>query len=173
MAIYRKPKLDKNGAPILDENGNLQYEYDENVVSFYEATSRAMLGYPIIDKDYKKDEGWQFMFTMKQNEYFVFPRYYEEGNIVFNPLDHDEEWYCNPKNYAEISPNLYRVQKMSKVKANNSFVRDYVFRHHLETVVISELKDVTFKQYKSLPFVGTVLKVRINHIGKIVSIGEY
>ena len=173
VAIYRKPKLDKNGTPVLDEKGNPQYEYDENVVSFYEATSRAMLGYPIIDKEYKKDEGWQFMFTMKQNEYFVFPRYDEDGNMIFNPLDHDKEWYCNPDNYAEISPNLYRVQKMSKVKAGNSFVRDYVFRHHLETTVTSDLKDVTYKQYKSLPFVGNVIKVRVNHIGKIVSVGEY
>ena len=173
MAIYRKPKLDRDKQPVLDENGNIQYELDEKIVSFYEATSRAMQHLPIIDKTYKQEEGWQFLFTMKQNEYFVFPRYDKDGNMVFNPLDHDKEWYCNPENYAEISPNLFRVQKMSKVKAGNSFVRDYVFRHHLETTVSSDLKDVTYKQYKSLPFVGNIIKVRVNHIGQIVSVGEY
>lgn len=167
VAIFRKPKLDKNGAPILDEKGNLQYEYDENVVSFYEATSRAMLGYPIIDKEYKKDEGWQFMFTMKQNEYFVFPRYDDDGNMVFNPLDYDEEWFCNPKNYAEISPSLYRVQKIA--------TKNYFFRHHLETTVAEpkELKGITYKPQLGLNGIIGILKVRVNHIGKIVSVGEY
>lgn len=167
VAIYRKPKLDKNGTPVLDEKGNPQYEYDENVVSFYEATSRAMLGYPIIDKEYKKDEGWQFMFTMKQNEYFVFPRYDEDGNMIFNPLDHDKEWYCNPENYAEISPNLFRVQKLTS--------KDYFFRHHLETTVQDDanLKGITWKRLKSTEKLIGILKVRVNHIGQIVSVGEY
>lgn len=175
VAIYRKPKLDKNNQPVLDENGDIIYELDEKIVSFYEATSRAMLGYPIIDKEYRKDEGWQFLFTMKQNEFFVFPRYDADGNMTFNPLEYDEAWFKNPENYAEISPNLFRVQKMSKVLSGNSFVRDYMFRHHLETKVdeIKTLKGITYKQFKSLPFVTTIVKVRVNHIGQIVSIGEY
>ena len=166
VAIYRKPKLDKNGQQIVDEDGNLQYELDENIVSFYEATSRAMLGLPIIDKEYKREEGWQFLFTMKQNEYFVFPRYDEQGNMVFNPKDYDEQWYKNPDNYALISPNLFRVQKIA--------TKDYVFRHHLETTVqdVSALKGITWIRC-GLSGVDGILKVRVNHIGKIVSIGEY
>ena len=173
VAIYQKPKLDKNKQPLFDENGKLQYELDENVVSFYEATSRAMLGLPIIDKDYKKDEGWKFLFTMKQNEYFVFPRYDENGNMMFNPKDYDEEWYKNPENYATISPNLFRVQSISRVTYGNNIVRDYIFRHHLETIVTSKLKGITYQQHKSLAFIPYILKVRINHIGNIVSVGEY
>ena len=176
VAIYRKPKLDKDGQPVMDENNGIQYELDEIIVSFYEATSRAMLGLPIIDKEYKKEEGWQFMFTMKQNEYFVFPRYDEEGNMTFNPLDYDEEWYKNPANYSIISPNLFRVQKFSKVRANNSFVRDYTFRHHLETTVTnnpSELRGITWERIQSCEKLGHILKVRVNHIGQIVSVGEY
>lgn len=166
VAIYRKPKLDKNGQQVVDENGQLLYELDENIVSFYEATARAMQGLPIIDKGYKQDEGWQFLFTMKQNEYFVFPRYDEDGNITFNPMEHDEEWYMNPNNYAEISPNLFRVQKIA--------AKDYWFRHHLETTVQdnSVLKGMTWKRF-GLNGIGNILKVRVNHIGKIVSIGEY
>lgn len=171
VAIYRKPKLDKNNQPVLDENGDIIYELDEKIVSFYEATSRAMLGYPIIDKEYKKDKGWQFLFTMKQNEYFVFPRYEtivdENGNVqqikTFDPKDID---LLNPDNYAEISPNLFRVQKIS--------TKDYVFRHHLETMVQdnAKLKGTTWKRY-GLNGIENIVKVRVNHVGQIVSVGEY
>ena len=166
VAIYRKPVLDKNGMPQLDENGQPTYELDEKIVSFYEATSRAMAGFPIIDKEYNKDKCWQFLFTMKQNEFFVFPRYDDEGNMVFNPLDYDEAWYKNPSNYAIISPNLFRVQKMTN--------KDYFFRHHLETTVLDQtsLKGITWKRC-GLSGITNILKVRVNHIGKIVSIGEY
>ena len=175
VAIYRKPKLDKNGQQKTDEDGELLYELDENVVSFYEATSRAMLGEPIIDKNYKKSEGWQFLFTMKKNEYFVFPRYEnhtneegkEEKRMVFNPLEYDEEWYKDSNNYAIISPNLFRVQKIAE--------KNYFFRHHLETTVKEPelLKGITYKPQLGLNGIVGILKVRVNHIGKIVSIGEY
>jgi len=167
VAIYRKPKLDKNGIQIQDDKGVPQYELEENIVSFYEATSRAMMGLPIIDKDFNKDKGWEFLFTMKQNEYFVFPRYDEEGNMTFNPLEHDEAWYRNPENYAVISPNLFRVQKIS--------VRDYSFRHHLETTVADDklLKEVTWKRITNISILNGIRKIRLNHVGQIVSIGEY
>lgn len=168
VAIYRKPKLDKNGQPIVDENDVPQYELDENIVSFYEATSRAMMGLPIIDKDYKKEEGWQFLYTMKQNEYFVFPRYDEEGHMTFNPLDYDESWYKDPNNYATISPNLFRVQKFS--------YKNYVFRHHLESTIDLSgyiLRGVTWVDFRSSKGLDSILKVRVNHLGQIVSVGEY
>lgn len=173
VAIYRKPKVDKNDKQVFGEDGEPLYELDEKVVSFFEATSRAGLGYPIIDKEYKKEDGWQFLFTMKQNEYFVFPKYDDNGKMIFNPLDYDEDWYRNPENYAVISPNLFRVQSMSKVMYGNSAVRDYIFRHHLETTVSSKLRGVTYQQFKTLTFTEHIVKVRIDHIGQIVSIGEY
>lgn len=173
VAIYRKPNLDKNNLPVLDDAGQPTYEFDEKIVTFMEATIRANQGLPVIDKNYKRDEGWQFLFTMKQNEYFVFPRYDEEGRIIFNPLEHGEDWYKDPENYAVISPNLYRVQSISKVMYGNNAVRDYIFRHHLETTVTSKIKGVTYQQYKSLAFIPYIVKVRVNHIGQIVSVGEY
>lgn len=168
VAVYRKPVLDKNGMPVLDDQGQPKFELDENIVSFYEATSRAIMGFPIIDKEFNKDKGWQFLFTMKQNEYFVFPRYDEEGNVVFNPFDYDEEWYKNPENYAIISPNLFRVQKFS--------YKNYVFRHHLETTInlsSYNLRGTTWMDFRSSKGLDQILKVRVNHIGKIVSVGEY
>ena len=54
---------------FTDAEGNLQ----EHVVSFYEATARAILGYPVIDRYYNKELGWKYSFSIKQNEFFVFP----------------------------------------------------------------------------------------------------
>ena len=172
--------LDKNGNSIpvdfvntgnnhhvaiyKDENGDLQ----ENVVSFFDTTTRVNLGLPIIDKSYKEKEGWQFLFSMKQNEYFVFVN----EQTGFNPKDID---LLNPENYHLISPNLFVVQTMSKVMYGNAIIRDYKFRHHLETTKNDqkELKGTTFKQYKTLNEFDKIIKVRINHIGQIVSVGEY
>lgn len=173
VAIYQKPIFDKKGNLLLDKDGEPLYELDEQIVSFLEATTRANMGMPIVDKDYKKSEGWKFLFTMKQNEYFVFPRYDENGKMIFNPKDYDEEWYKNPDHYALISPNLFRVQSISKVMYGNNTVRDYLFRHHLETTVTAKIKGITYQQHKSLSFVPYIVKVRINHIGQIVSVGEY
>jgi CRISPR-associated endonuclease Csn1 len=115
---------------------------------------------------------------MKQNEYFVFPRYEtivdENGNEqqikTFDPKDID---LMNPDNYALISKNLYRVQSMSKVMYGNNAVRDYIFRHHLESTVTNNIKQITYQQYKSLHFINDIIKVRVNHIGQIVYVGEY
>ena len=173
-----KDILDKNGnkmpvdfvstgnnhhaAIYRDEAGNLQ----EKVVSFYEAVERVNQGLPVIDKTYNQAEGWQFLFTMKQNEYFVFPA---DG---FEPSEID---LLNPKNNKIISPNLFRVQTISIVKYGNNTVRDFKFRHHLETTVEDkkELQNITYRQIKSLPPLGKIIKVRINHIGQIVKVGEY
>lgn len=168
VAIYQKLVLDKKGNPTLDENGEPRMELDERVVSFYEAVARVNQGLPAVDREYKRDEGWKFLYTMKQNEYFVFPN----ETTGFDPREVD---LLDPDNYALISPNLFRVQTMSKVMYGNSTVRDYKFRHHLETTVsdVKELRDLTYKQYKSLQFLRNIIKVRINHIGEIVSVGEY
>ena len=190
VAVFNVPVLDKNGNHEEDEDGNKKYELQENVVSFYEAVARKNANVPIIDKEYKdkdgnKVEGSKFLFSMKQNEYFVFPKnetrekineetgeITEEVVVIFNPKEID---LMNPDNYGQISPNLFRVQKFSKVIYGNSAVRDYVFRHHLETTVkdAKELKDISYKSIKSLPIFNDIVKVRVNHIGQIVSVGEY
>lgn len=148
VAIYR------------DEKGNLQDE----VTSFFEAVTRNNLGLSIINK--KHEKSWEFLFSMKQNEFFIFPT---DG---FNPKEIDLN---NPVNKESISKNLFRVQKFSKVEYGNASVRDYVFRHHLETTIndIKELKDKTYKSIKSLSYFEGIIKIRINHLGQIVQLGEY
>lgn len=172
-------KKDKDGNLILDKNGKKQpvdfintgnnhhvaiYKDNEGnlqevVVSFYEATMRANLKLPIVDKTYKQNEGWTFLFTMKQNEYFVFPN----SKTGFDPHGIDLK---DPDKYAEISPNLFRVQKFTN--------KDYFFRHHLETNVENNnsLKGITWLRL-GLNGINNVLKVRVNHIGQIVDVGEY
>ena len=179
-AVALHDKKDKNGNLVLDKNGNKvavdfvntgnnhhvavyrdnKGNLQENVVSFYEVTCRACQGDPVVDKHYKENEGWKFLFTMKQNEYFVFPN----EKTGFNPQDVD---LLNPDNYALISPNLFRVQKIAS--------KDYVFRHHLETSVDdqNELKDITWARIRSCAALEHLIKVRINHVGQIVAVGEY
>lgn len=138
-----------------DEKGNLQ----EYVVSFYEAVERVNQGLPIIDKTLNAYLGWKFLFTMKQNEYFIFPN----EQTGFNPVEID---LLDPKNNKLISPNLFRVQKFT--------IKDYFFRHHLETNVEDSLrlKNTTWKR-EGLGGICKIVKVRINHIGQIVKVGEY
>lgn len=144
IAIYR------------DSKGNLQ----EQVVSFFDAVTRVNLGMEVIDYRYKIEEGWRFQFTMKQNEYFVFPN----QSTGFDPNEID---LMDPLNYARISPNLFRVQSFS--------TKDYWFRHHLETTVADKkpiLRDVTWKRIRNTNGLLGIVKVHINHIGQIVKVGE-
>lgn len=175
-----------------DAEGN----YQEKVVTFFEAVHRANMGQDIVDKSYKSSEGWSFVFSMKSNEMFVFPN--KESGFDPNEID-----LKDPANYAAISPNLFRVQKLSS--------KYYNFRHHLETVqdykpqiskklnfdenqyqgtqddlkkerdkvlknetdlYTNKLQNITWKRITSIDKLKGVVKVRINHLGKIVAVGE-
>jgi CRISPR-associated endonuclease Csn1 len=118
---------------------------------------------PIINKT--QDE-CKFLFSIKINEYFIFP------NEDFDPNSID---LLDEINYSKISENLFRVQSISQVKYGNSIVRSYDFRHHLETQLRKELvfKGLLYKQIKSLNDLKGVVKVRLNHLGEIVKVGEY
>jgi CRISPR-associated endonuclease Csn1 len=144
VAIYR------------DDKGNLQ----EDVVSFYKAVARVSAGLPIINKHH--EQGWEFLFTIKQNEMFVFPN--EEMGFEPNEIDLMDE-----ANYHIISPNLFRVQKIG------SLLSGFWFRHHLETTVdnLKELKEISYNVIQSTKNLEKITKVRVNHIGKIVKVGEY
>ncbi|WP_299521376.1 type II CRISPR RNA-guided endonuclease Cas9 [Winogradskyella sp.] len=143
---------------------NEEGELDDEVVTFYDAVIRKSHDLPIVRT--KNDKGWPLLFTLKQNEMFVFP------SDNFEPSEID---LLDVKNQNLISPNLFRVQKFSKLQYGNSFVREYVFRHHLETELIDkkELKDVTYYNIKSLSYLKNLVKVRLNHLGHIVQLGEY
>lgn len=143
-------------AIYMDSDGNLQ----EQPVPFMEAVARVSLGDPIIDKTYRVKDGWKFLFSMKQNEYFVFPN--KETGFDPNSID-----LLNPVNYPVISKNLFRVQKLT--------TKDYCFRHHLETSIVDNkaLKDITWKRIQNVNGLKGIVKVRIDHLGNIVQTGEY
>ena len=122
-----------------------------------EAVERVNQKLPIIDKNYNKHLGWEFQFTMKQNEMFVFPN----GEQGFEPTEID---LFDKKNQKEISFNLFRIQKIGE--------KDYWFRHHLETTITNNL-EFTYKRLRNPNALAGVIKVRINHIGNIVHVGEY
>ncbi|WP_028123848.1 type II CRISPR RNA-guided endonuclease Cas9 [Epilithonimonas tenax] len=170
---FGKEILDENGKRIAvdfvstgnnhhvaiyeDADGNLQ----ERVVSFYEAVERVNQGLSIIDKEYNSGLGWKFLFTMKQNEMFLFP------SEDFNPKEND---LFDEKNLSLISKNMFRVQKFGELSKSG-----FWFRHHLETSVElkKELRSTSYLDFYSKDFMKTIVKVRLNHLGKIVQIGEY
>lgn len=174
-------KLNRDGSIMTDESGGTMpvdyvstsnnhhvaiYEdsegnWHEKIVSYYEAIARINHEMPIVDKHHNEEQGWRFMFTMKQNEYFVFPDV-EHG---FDPMEID---MMDEKNYAVIAPHLFRVQKLAK--------KDYVFRHQYETSVTagdSLPQGVAFIRITTENNLKGIVKVRLNHIGKIVHVGEY
>lgn len=163
VAIYR------------DTEENLQ----ERVVSLFDAVELTNARLPVIIKNPKKvwdyilekgiehplidqfpPEDWKFLFTMKQNEMFVFPN----EKTGFDPKGID---LLDLKNRNLISPNLFRVQKLA--------TKNYFFRHHLETTVEErkELKGIAYKPQIGLGAIKDIVKVKINHIGQIVGVGEY
>jgi len=173
-------KRDHLGNDILDEKGkkipssfvstgnnhhvaiyrNAEGNLEEQVVSLFDAVQLVNTGEPVIDKTYNQGIGWQFLFTMKQNEMFVFPN----DKTGFDPKEID---LLDPENKKLISPNLFRVQKLA--------TKNYMFRHHLETNVEDKkaLRNIAFIHYQSCNLLKGIVKVRINHLGDIVSIGEY
>ncbi len=134
-----------------DEEGNLT----EEVVSFFEAVQRLNSGIPVIRQS---DElGHTLKFTMKQNEYFVFP---SDG---FDPKEID---LMDSANATEISPHLFRVQKIA--------TKNYMFRHHLETNVdtVKIFAGKTYKHLQSFIELKDCCKIRLNRLGEIIKIGE-
>lgn len=179
-AVALHDKKDKFGNLILDKNEKNQPvdfvntsnnhhvaiyrdsegKLHENVVSFFESLARVNAGLPIIDKTLNNSDGWEFLFSIKQNEYFVFPN----DQTGFDPKELD---LTDQNNFYLISPNLFRVQKIGS--------KDYVFRHHLETTLndSKELEGILFYRLRSTERLGKIQKVRINHLGEIVQVGEY
>ena len=183
-------KRDKEGRIMVDEKGNpLRNDYvrtnnnhhiaifededgrlHEHVVSYYKAMVRLRLGLPVIDKDYNAAIGWKFLFTMKINEYFVLPDSLLSDSVRRNSQGGFEPEYVdllNPVNQRIVNDHLFRVQKLSK--------SNYMFRHQYETNVdeVKELKGITYVNVCSANNLRGIVKVRVDHLGRIVHVGEY
>lgn len=148
-----------------DENG----KFIDRVVSFWEAVNIGTLNiqqtgkpYPIINK---KDDSilGTFQFSMMINDFFVFDFKHSE-----NPSENEIN-FLDIKNRSIISKKLFRLQKMSK-KSNGVF--DIHFRHHLETTVERDIPELTWINIQSNKQLSRLTKIRINHLGEIIKIGE-
>ncbi len=135
-----------------DEKGNLL----EEVISFFDAVTRQINKLPIVEP--VNEKGYKLKFTMKQNEMFLIP------TRDFDPSNYDLH---DVKNSSLISDNLYRVQKITS--------KDYFFRHHLETTLNDDktVKDLLYYRIRSTTDLRSFVKLRLNHLGQLVHIGEY
>lgn len=170
-------KRDKNGRFIVDAEGhNIPNDYvaadgnhhiaffrdakgklHEHIVSFFEAVVRKSKGWDVIDTNYNSELGWKFLFSLQRGEYVVFP----DDNFVPHEID-----LTNESNFAEVSPHLFTVQKLSS--------KYYNFRHHLDpsTNVEKELQDVNWKRIRNVSALMNLVKVRLDSLGRIVSYTE-
>lgn len=153
----------------LDEEGN----FNDKVVSFWDAVKIGLLNIdqtkkptPIIERKNDALLG-VFQFSMQINDLFVFDLRHSN-----NPVEENEIDFFEKKNRKLISEKLFRVQKMSK-SAKGRFLID--FRHHLETTVTRndlKLKNITWLTISKNADLERLTKIRINHLGEIIKIGE-
>lgn len=184
-------KKDKNGKDIgfvVQGNNhhiaiytNKEGKQIQHTCTFWNAVERKKNGIPVIIKNSEElwnsivekglsesflqmlpEDGLILDFSMQQNEMFILGLSEDEFNDALKNNDK-----------AILSKHLYLVWSIS----NN----DFWFRHHLETKN-TELKNTEgtkeSKRYYRFKSVGALnslypRKVRINHLGDIVSVGEY
>lgn len=85
------------------------------------------------------------------------------GWALVNEAETDEEVSSIIRLGVRVNPlTVDETQNFEKGKSITTTVKD-----------MKELKDIAYKQYKTLSFGNSVVKIRINHIGQIVSVGEY
>ena len=145
-------KFDENGQAIgYAKKGNNHHiaiyqdkdgQYQEMVVSFWDAVERKKYGVPgvitqphelwnnIMDKDLPQEflaklpqDDWQYILSMQENEMFVLGMEEDEFKDAIEKKD-----------YGTLNKHLYRVQKISH--------REYTFRYHTETKVDDKYEGV-------------------------------
>jgi len=178
VTVYDESKVEKIRNGYVKTGGNhhaLIYKnedgkYHDKVISFWEAIEIGQLNiqktgkpYPIINRENDPELG-SFQFSMQINDLFVFDLKHSQ-----NPQEEDELDFHHPESRPLISKRLFRLQKMSK-KGNGSF--DIHFRHHLETSVERNIPELTWINIQSNKQLDRLTKIRINHLGEIIKIGE-
>ena len=135
---YAKKGNNHHVAIYQDKDG----QYQEMVVSFWDAVERMKYGVPVVitnphavwnsimEKDLPQDfmeklpkDDWMYILSMQENEMFVLGMEEDEFNDAIEAQD-----------YAALNKHLYRVQKISHA--------DYWFRYHTETTVDDKYNDV-------------------------------
>lgn len=171
---YVNLKNNHHFALYQDADGKIQ----ECIVTFWEAFQRQKNGLPIVikntaetlDKVLQETTGypetlweslpkadWQYLLSGQQNEMFVFDMSRDE---ILTAIQN--------KQFKKISPNLFRLRKISE--------GINWFNHHLESEPRESLEDKKFGktiQASTKTFrEREVHKVRLDHLGRIVSLDE-
>ena len=155
-------------------------QYQEMVVSFWDAVERKRYGVPVVianphevwdsllNQDLPQEflaklpkDDWQYVLSMQENEMFVLGMEDDEFNDAIERQD-----------YATLNKHLYRVQKLT--------YSDYCFRYHTETKVddkyegIDKGQDVSIrlKAFVRLRSFGSLFakfphKVKVDLLGHI------
>lgn len=181
VKVYEESKVEKVRDGYVKTGGNhhaLIYlddkgKYNEKVVSFWDAVEIGKLNishtgkpYPIINRNSDADLG-TFKFSMQINDLFVLDLKHSS-----NPAEENELDFYDAKNRSTLSKKLFRLQKMSK-KSNGTF--EIHFRHHLETTIDRNdkvLRGVTWEVFQSNSYLHRLEKIKINHLGQIIKVGE-
>lgn len=158
LILDKDNKVQKSDYVLTNNNHHVAIYEDEHqglhevVVSFFDAVDRGIHGRPVIDRMLNADKGWRFLFSLQQNDCFLFP---DKG---FDPLAID---LTVKDNYALISPHIFKVQTISK--------GDYRFRHHYDASkdFNSNLKNLTWKRIRTLNDLKDIVKIRITKTGHI------
>ncbi len=178
VSVYDESKVEKVRNGYVKTGGNHhaiiykneEGKYLDKVISFWEAIEIGRVNvqqtgkpYPIIKRSDDPELG-KFQFSMQINDLFVFDFKHSE-----NPQEENELDFLSSGNRPLISKRLFRLQKMSK-KGNGSF--DIHFRHHLESSVDRSVPELTWINIQSNKQLARLTKIRINHLGEIIKIGE-
>lgn len=181
VTIYDESKIENIRTGVAKTGGNhhaLIYKdkngkFNDRVVSFWEAVAIGLQNlaeqgkpYPIINR--KNDDSLGiFQFSMQINDLFIFNLRHSK-----NPQEEYEIDFFDKKNRKFISDKLFRVQKMTK-KSSGAF--EVTYRHHLEANLNRSdkvLKTITWDEHGSNKHLERLTKVRVNHLGEIIKIGE-
>jgi CRISPR-associated endonuclease Csn1 len=157
---YVKPGNNHHALIYRDD----QSVYSSRLISLYEATELGVQLFQqnkalrsVIQLDPHPDTGASCIMSLQINDLVV--------------IDCDIS-LIDQKVRSEISKNMYRVQKISNTRSS---ALDITFRHHLETSVdksktTPELRGVTWEQFQSDKHFARLRKVRVDHLGNIISV---
>ena len=158
-----------------DKNG----QYQESVVSFWQAVERKRYGLPIVIEDPKAvwdkvmdmDLPQEFLETLPKDDWQLVVSLQANEMFILGLEDGDFEMAMENRDYQLLNKHLYRVQKITSKK--------YTFRHHLETTVDDKYDDkpnptlsMKMKKLIEMRSFGSWLaqhphKVRVNLLGEI------
>jgi CRISPR-associated endonuclease Csn1 len=115
----------------------------EQVVSFWEVVERINQGEPL----YKlPEDGMAIVSTLQENDMFLLGLSQEQiGKLETNAISN-----------AELSPHLYRVQKISSMY--------YTFRHHLASTILNDNEEVRIVSMAAW-FKSEPIKITITNTG--------